>query len=668
MGDLRPWSRLFNNILRGRARSRRPGTQHGSGRPIAGRPVDTLQVNKWLDSCEEYYRRRNHNDRTHALDLLDVHDSTLELNSRVIDVVRGRIVQAPRSCRYVALSYVWGEKKRTVLSAENEEDLRKDRALALDMCHRTIWDAMVLCKAIGERYLWVDSLCIVQDTAEKHAQIQYMEEIYRGAVLTIAAAAGADADAGLPGMPGTRRENQRMMESALISGLQDFNANVNNPTWNGREWTYQERILSRRLVFFTEGHMFFHCRHGTAREGNVESDPHVHHRLPITSAPAPIDAYKLNLKEAINFNTYAQIVQEYSKRSLTHETDIENAFGGIKKIMSVLFSSEVVFGIPCSALDICLLWYPASSKLTQRKRRWGGNFSPRPSWSWTGWVGEVEYKGVVNLAQRTISAVTWPQPENPKPLKAEGFGKNTVDWPQVRPEDSTQTQRQDSGWLRQMSVDKQIYYLRKNGDRQHWFSHPVARFFHDPVPFDRTSGRLSLSADTVTSDKWDLEYIDATHGHGILIRHRNTGRLVGRVLGHLNASPADESENESDFESVPGNLPFARRHPYKSSSLRFIKISQTTLNEDDKDPAWDDHEARFSGRPGEKSTNPGNMDTSSASNWFDPAAYDSTICWCLYNILMIQYQGSGWIRVGIGKIHVHAFDEVATRGELIRLG
>ncbi|KAK7702521.1 hypothetical protein SLS57_011309 [Botryosphaeria dothidea] len=145
-----------------------------------------------------------------------------------------------------------------------------------------------------------------------------------------------------------------------------------------------------------------------------------------------------------------------------------------------------------------------------------------------------------------------------------------------------------------MSVDKQIYYLRKNGDRQHWFSHPVARFFHDPVPFDRTSGRLSLSADTVTSDKWDLEYIDATHGHGILIRHRNTGRLVGRVLGHLNASPADESENESDFESVPGNLPFARRHPYKSSSLRFIKISQTTLNEDDKDPAWDDHEARFS--------------------------------------------------------------------------
>lgn len=301
------------------------------------------------------------------------------------------------------------------------------------------------------------------------------------------------------------------------------------------------------------------------------------------------------------------------------------------------------------------------------QRALSSKFVPHPNWSWTGWVGEVEYKGVVNLAPRTISAVTWLQPENPKPLKAEGFGENTLDWPQVRPKDSTQAQREDSGWLRQMSIDKQIYYLRKDGDRQHWFSHPVTRFSHDPGPFDRMSGMLSLSADTVTWDKWDLEYIDAAHGHKILIRHRDTGCLVGKVLGHLNLSPADESEDESGSGLLPGNSPFPRHHPYTSTSLRFIKISQTTLNEGDKDPAWDDHEAQFSGKPGERATNPGNMDTSSASNWFDTTAYDSPLCWCLYNIPMIQHQGFGWIRVGIGKIHIHAFDEVATQGELIKL-
>jgi hypothetical protein len=63
------------------------------------------------------------------------------------------------------------------------------------------------------------------------------------------------------------------------------------------------------------------------------------------------------MKRKVNLNVYAQMVKEYSCRKLSYPTDIENAFGGISKIVDLLFgASEVLFGVPIARLALGLLW------------------------------------------------------------------------------------------------------------------------------------------------------------------------------------------------------------------------------------------------------------------------------------------------------------------------
>lgn len=113
---------------------------------------------------------------------------------RVIDCTKtpAAVVEVPWSERYVALSYVWGP---------STEDWP-----------RTVTDAVHVTKAMGERYLWVDRLCIDQSNFdEKMELISRMDDIYAGAELTIVNVAG-DATTGLPGVLETPRTPQPRVE------------------------------------------------------------------------------------------------------------------------------------------------------------------------------------------------------------------------------------------------------------------------------------------------------------------------------------------------------------------------------------------------------------------------------------------------------------------------
>ncbi|KAK4034664.1 heterokaryon incompatibility protein-domain-containing protein [Parachaetomium inaequale] len=113
---------------------------------------------------------------------------------RVIDCTKAPpvVVEVPWSEKYVALSYVWGP---------STEDWP-----------RTVTDAVHVTKELGERYLWVDRLCIDQNNLdEKMALIARMDDIYAGAEFSIVNAAG-DARTGLPGVLGTQRTPQPRVE------------------------------------------------------------------------------------------------------------------------------------------------------------------------------------------------------------------------------------------------------------------------------------------------------------------------------------------------------------------------------------------------------------------------------------------------------------------------
>lgn len=128
---------------------------------------------------------------------------------RVIDLLRRCLIRAQPEHEYAALSYVWGGVKIENYQTTLENLPSRERDGAFDpqrlSLPETIVDSMILASQLKIRYLWIDALCIVQNDAQsKHRFISNMDVVYLNAYLTIVAAAGNDATAGLSGVSKTR--------------------------------------------------------------------------------------------------------------------------------------------------------------------------------------------------------------------------------------------------------------------------------------------------------------------------------------------------------------------------------------------------------------------------------------------------------------------------------
>jgi hypothetical protein len=130
--------------------------------------VDFDNVRRWVSHCDQNHGGYGRDRFPTPFNLAIMpRAGKRQLDFRVIDVSKMSIVFAPIKCRYLALSYVWGTRKtgRLVLTSHNEEALMKPAALTENRASipNTIWDAITVVRKLGENYLWVDSLCLVQD-------------------------------------------------------------------------------------------------------------------------------------------------------------------------------------------------------------------------------------------------------------------------------------------------------------------------------------------------------------------------------------------------------------------------------------------------------------------------------------------------------------------------
>ncbi|PMD14921.1 hypothetical protein NA56DRAFT_531496, partial [Hyaloscypha hepaticicola] len=129
---------------------------------------------------------------------------------------------------------------------------------------QTIFDSIEVVKQLGIKHLWVDSICIDQSVhGEKMAQIQIMDKIYECAFATIIAMSGSNANCGLPGLGGPGKRTQQIYaefgENLVVEELPRLDEIVDQSPWASRAWTYQEGLLSRRRIFFTEHQLYFVC-------------------------------------------------------------------------------------------------------------------------------------------------------------------------------------------------------------------------------------------------------------------------------------------------------------------------------------------------------------------------------------------------------------------------
>lgn len=218
-------------------------------------------INRWMSICLGFHEEC----KLRELVSLYSDNETILL----VDVNRMCLVQSTISEAFVALSYVWGGVNQFFTTKSNVDRLFKAKALCgvRPEMSTVILDAIALVAQLGSKYLWVDALCIIQDDERQKAKsIELMAEIYNRATVTIIACSGTKASSRLTQCPEVFTAKQPKPvpgQYNLIHRPLDtirIQVKFENSQYNQRGWTYQERILSRRRLYFFKDEVYFQCR------------------------------------------------------------------------------------------------------------------------------------------------------------------------------------------------------------------------------------------------------------------------------------------------------------------------------------------------------------------------------------------------------------------------
>lgn len=368
-------------------------------------------IKDWLQNCIEEH------DSSCGSSVLPKATGELR-NLKLLDVITRKVITAPKDSIYYALSYVWGgigppEPINGITGSTEVWDYSSESIW--EAVPRTIRDAVRLVKQLGGRYIWIDSLCINQrDATEKLGQIAQMDKIYSQAILTIIAAAGRDASAGMMGVhPYPRLQPFSAVTIGGITVMLSLSNDephwpteriIESSVWNKRGWTYQERLFSRRRLIVTDYQAYFMCRGACYSEEAGDTKDRGEDLLGLdftfSGTLKDPDMRPLDLKA---LNGYFKFLSEFSGRSFSDQSDVLNASCGALRALAHRHQTDIIWGLPESLFHRAMFWNMEYGS--------GKNFSafrrPHiPSWSWASWTGPTTYFDF-DYEHRMKSCVRW---------------------------------------------------------------------------------------------------------------------------------------------------------------------------------------------------------------------------------------------------------------------
>lgn len=196
--------------------------------------------------------------------LLDVQPDETE----ILRLLSTTELESGENISYCALSHRWGGTVNCKLTKDNINTMR---SIAIKELPQNFQDAVAITKKLGVRYIWIDSLCIVQDDADEWAtQSTRMGLVYANAKCVISATASKDSTGGcfrdriLKWNDCILRQsgNKSLVVRTSRVGLtlpSLFKSWVDEAPLNSRGWTFQERYLAGRILHFCEGLVLFEC-------------------------------------------------------------------------------------------------------------------------------------------------------------------------------------------------------------------------------------------------------------------------------------------------------------------------------------------------------------------------------------------------------------------------
>jgi hypothetical protein len=213
----------------------------------AGRLIDPKSAEVPLHLVKDWIHRCEHTHPCRSVPLSATRAGRLPFFFTVVDVEAKCLVQPDSDCRFLALSYVWGSSVRFTQTLEVMKQLSSDGSLETvwDQLPPSVRDAIVLTQKLGERYIWIDALCISQQgqagAPMAKQNIQAMDSIYRHALCVIIAADDRAPDFGLAGVSISDRKVQQHV-AEIVPGLRLLarfapEACMAQSTYRTRGWT-----------------------------------------------------------------------------------------------------------------------------------------------------------------------------------------------------------------------------------------------------------------------------------------------------------------------------------------------------------------------------------------------------------------------------------------------
>jgi hypothetical protein len=339
-------------------------------------------------------------------------------------IVQLKGVEAP----YVALSHCWGNQDKAVMPRTTSLNLdTQENGISMESLPPTFRDAINLTRRLNMRYLWIDSLCILQDdTADWEKESLQMASIYQNARLVISAAAASNCNGGLfvsrPSWPSYKVHTTKDSYSTVyvrptldhgdFTSAKGASRISGNPLFN-RAWAFQERLSARRAIHFCANELVWECNSivwcecGDLQEvGPLESlklgqTDLLKLRSTIHRNPDEVASHL-----ARTMNHWNETIRQFTRRQLTYDYDRLPALSSLAEQISTHSLGIYFAGIWSYSLveKDGLCWRrvqthdsPPGASLRQISRYCA------PSWSWASVRGEIEPDGIASL---------WPTARN----------------------------------------------------------------------------------------------------------------------------------------------------------------------------------------------------------------------------------------------------------------
>jgi hypothetical protein len=306
-----------------------------------------------------------------------------------------------RRVDYAALSYCWGPRPAFLKLTERSLKFLKD-GISASRLPKTFQDAIHVTTTLGLRFIWIDALCILQDSeADWLKEAAMMGEIYSKSFITLAATASEDSEGGLFYNRSPSAVNGcvitlswgRLEQRYLCTREDPWSEWVQGAPLNDRAWAFQERALSSRTIHFASDQLYWDCGESNAPEQYASEQfpagSSWDHQVELETGAqwkgkfASIGRQKILPDDEVS-EIWNNVLLHYTQGKLSHGSDKLIALSGVVRFVSkCLQHPHYLAGLWKMDLAQSLLWQSGDVECS-RAREYRA-----PSWSWASIDGLI---------------------------------------------------------------------------------------------------------------------------------------------------------------------------------------------------------------------------------------------------------------------------------------